>query len=101
MKKIKMKKIMASPTVTKNVGDIFIADDKLADELIESNSAELIENIIDIYFEEVEDVDKVEEVDKADYVNQLEVEEVEKIVDENVTTSTKVTIKQTPKKKRR
>ena len=47
MKRIKMKTIMASATRTANIGDIVLVDDNFADELIKSNSAELIDEILE------------------------------------------------------
>ena len=57
MKKIKMKTIMASATRTANIDDIILVDDNFADELIESNSAELIKEIPDEILEEIEEIE--------------------------------------------
>ena len=61
MKKVKMKTILASPDGTANIGEIITVDDKFADDLINSNSAELIEEIKEEIEEEIVEEEVVEE----------------------------------------
>lgn len=72
-----MKTILASPKTTAKIDEIITVDDEFADQLIESNSAELIEHIVES--EEVSEKEEVQEEEKVpELVEDDEVEEEKK-----------------------